>query len=326
MKRFNIKQIYSKGALSVFALLYSFFAVIGSTYSWVTSADARPNEFKGEERLETILVEVFDPSMDWRPGSSIAKEVRAYNNGTADMIVRLSFEEALKKPDQLTHFASPNASAIVLPEYCKASDWADADMVFSGGLVGVPSGLTVKARQLKTLVDGSSRYEYAAYYALGDGKYQRVTASFEPRGSVLAVSNIRYWGYTGYTAPVTAKWREGPPDTADRLVADTGKKIAINYNSAAFDNISPATEKWYYNQEDGCFYYIGKLAPGEFTPSLLEGFTLSADAPAGYSAMRLDFTVYLESVSAAAPVLGEWGLVPGSDLYNALLHALKGGA
>ena len=326
MKKFNVKWIYSKGALIAFALLYSFFAVIGSTYSWITSADARVNEFRGEERLEAILVEVFEPNMDWKPGSSIAKEVRAYNNGTADMIVRLSFEEALKMPDRLAPFTAPDDSGIVLPEYCKASDWADADTVFGGGLVGVPSGLTVKARQLEPLVSGSNRYEYAAYHALGDGKYQRVTASFEPRGNVLAVSNIQYWGYMGYTIPVAAAWRESFPDDIDRLLTDPGGMIAIDYNSAAFDDAAPVSRKWYYNREDGCFYYIGKLAPGEFTPSLLEGFTLNTDAPTSYSAMRLDFTVCLESISAAAPALGQWNLEPGGNIYNALLHALKGGA
>jgi len=326
MNQLYIKKLCSKGFLLVFALLYSFVAVVGSTYSWITSADTRVNKFAGEDRLETILVEVFEPDMDWKPGSSIAKEVSAYNNGTADMVVRLFFEEALKKPEGPVPFTAPGDSGIVLPEYCKISDREDAATLFGGGLVGVPSGLTVKARPLKTLVGGSNRYEYAAYYRLDDGRYQRVTASYEPRGNILAVSNIRYWGYTGYAAPVTAAWRETLPEAIDRLVADTGKMIAINYNSAAFDDTSPAAGKWCYNRGDGCFYYIGKLAPGEFTPSLLEGFTLGADTPVSYSAIRLNFTVYLESVSAAAPALGEWELEPGSDVYEALMHEIEGGA
>jgi len=333
MKRLSMKLLCSKGTLLAFALLYSFFAVIGSTYSWITSADTRPNEFSGEERLETILFDVFIPDMGWKPGNGIAKEVRAYNSGTAGMVVRIFFEEALKKPNQLTPFTDPDDSDMILPEYCRASGWADAAVVFGGGIdlpPGVPSGLTIKARPLKTLVDGGNRYEYIAYYDLGGGKSQRVTASFEPRnspgGEVLAVSNIQYWGYKGYTTPLTAKWWEGLPDTSigeardiNQLVADAGKMIAIDYNSADLDDTSPTAGKWYYSQEDGYFYYIGKLAPGEFTPSLLESLSLDEDAPVAYSALRLDLTVHLESVSSAALALGEWSLGPGDAVYDALL-------
>jgi len=327
MKRFKLRALYSRGALLAFALLYAFFAVIGSTFAWVTSADARANEFSGQDRPEAVLYEVFEPDMDWQPGGGIPQETGAYNSGTVDMLVRITFEESLTTPHPLASFATYNDSAIILPEYCKASSWADASTLFIGGVTlagSIPAGLVIKAKQLETLAGGSGRYDYAIYYDLGNGKYQRATASLEPRsGDTLAVSNIRYWGYTGYTAPQTAKWRENLPDLAlgetrdiRRLVAS--EMIGIDYNAADFDDTAPAAGKWYYNQEDGYFYYINKLVPGGITPSLLEGFTLAADAPAAYSGLRLDFTVHLESVSCAAAALDEWDLRPGDAVYDAL--------
>ena len=330
MKRFHIKRLYSRGALLAFALLYAFFTVVGSTFAWVTSTDARVNEFKGEDRPEAILYEVFEPDMDWQPGAGVPQEIGAYNSGTVNMLVRLSFEESVKTPHPLAAFAAYNDSAIVLPEYCRASGWADAGTLFAGGvtLAGggpIPAGVIVKAERLETFVDGSGRYDYAIYYDLGNGKYQRMTASFEPRsGDVLAVSDIQYWGYTGYTTPETAKWWEDLPDTGMgesrdiyRLVAS--RMIQIDYNASNLDDTVPAAGKWYYNQEDGYFYYIEKLAPSQLTPSLLEGFTLSADAPASYSGLRLDFTTHLEAVSCAGAALAEWDLGPGDAVYDALL-------
>jgi len=331
MKRFHWKRLFSRGALLAFALLYAFFTVIGSTLAWVTSADAKANEFSGQDRPEAILYEVFEPDMDWQPGQQVPQETGAYNSGTVNMLVRLSFEESVRTPDPLVSFATHDDSGMAVPEYCKASAWDDAGDLFLGGVTladgisPIPAGVIIKAVQLETLVDGSGRYDYAIYYDLGGGKHQRVTASFEPRsGGKLAVSDILYWGYTGYTTPEEAVWWDDLPDTGmgesrdiDRLM--TSEMIQIDYNVAGFDATSPNHEKWYYNQEDGYFYYIAKLAPGELTPSLLEGFTLDADAPTAYSGLRLDFTVHLESVSCAAAALAEWDLGPGNDVYDALV-------
>jgi len=329
----HLKALYSRGALLAFALLYSFFAVIGSTFSWITSANNLANQFSGDERLDTILYEIFEPNMNLRPGDALAKEISAFNSGTVDMVVRLAFEEQLQRPLPVQAFNAPGAAAMLFPEYCNPSSWANAADVFPGGVTpSLPSGLNVKTRQLETLVGGSNRYEHIIYYGLGNNQYQRVTASFETRiingEETLAVSDILYWGYAGYEAPpLTADWRLNLPDIADgddprnvgRLIADAGQKIAINYNAAAFDSTAPTAGKWYYNQEDGFFYYIGKLEPGAFTPSLLEGFMLSADAPHIYSAMRLDFSIHLEAVSNAPLAVGEWGLAPGNAIYDALL-------
>ncbi|MDR2688094.1 MAG: hypothetical protein LBB75_10100, partial [Oscillospiraceae bacterium] len=257
-------------------------------------------------------------------------EAGAHNSGTVDMLVRLTFGESVKTPSPLAGFAAPNDSSILLPEYCKASSWANAGALFTGGVTlgdgnPIPANVVVKAVQLETLVDGGDRYDYAIYYDLGNGKYQRVTASFEPRsGHVLAVSDILYWGYTGYTAPSTAKWWEDLPDTGMGESRDIHQLMAagmiqIDYSGTHFDDTAPASGKWYYNQEDGYFYYIEKLLPGEFTPSLLESFTLDADAPAAYSGLRLDFTVTMESVSCAAAALAEWDLGPGDAVYDALV-------
>jgi len=330
MKRFQIKRLYSRGALLAFALLYAFFAVIGSTFAWVTSADAKPNEFIGQDRPETILYEVFEPDMDWQPGASVPQETGAYNSGTANMVVRLTFEESIKTPYPLGSFATHNDSAIVLPEYCRANGWAHADTLFPGGVTlpgggSIPAGVNIKAEPLEPLVDGRDRYGYAIYYGLENGKYQRMTASFEPRsGGALAVSDLRYWGYTGYTAPQAARWQDGLPDlglgeSRDIYQLMSAGMVQIDYNAAGFDDAAPTAGKWFYNQEDGYFYYIEKLAPGAFTPSLLEGFTLSAHAPPAYSGLRLDFTVHLESVSSVGAALAGWDLGPGDAIYDALL-------
>ena len=334
MKRLRAKVLYSRKALLAIALLYALSAITGPAFAWVTSADARANEFAGQNRQETILYEVFEPDMDWRPGKSVPQETGAYNSGAVDMLVRITFGEELKTPNPLVPFAAPNDSAMAVPEYCGASAWADASTFFTGGVTladnsPVPylgSGLAIKAVRLETLTDGSERYDYAVYYGLGNGKYQRVTASFEPRaGDRLAVSDLLYWGYTGYTAPETADWRDDLPDTGlgesrDITHLMASAMIQIDYNATGFDDTAPAAGKWYYNQADGYFYYIGKLAPNGFTPSLLAGFTLDAHAPAAYAGLRLDFTVRLESVGCAGAALAEWNLGPADGIYIALAN------
>ncbi|MDR2686683.1 MAG: hypothetical protein LBB75_02945, partial [Oscillospiraceae bacterium] len=101
MKRLKLKTLFGRGSLLALALLYAFFTIIGSTYAWVTSANAKANEFSGEDRPEAILYGAFEPVVDWQLGVSVPREAGAHNSGTVDMLVRLTFGESVKTPSPL---------------------------------------------------------------------------------------------------------------------------------------------------------------------------------------------------------------------------------
>jgi alternate signal-mediated exported protein len=90
------RRALNKPTVLVFAVLYSLLAVIGSTFSWITSSDSRVNEFRGETRFGTTITEAFTADMAWRPGTPLAKEIRVTNVEQTPAFVRGTFEEVLQ--------------------------------------------------------------------------------------------------------------------------------------------------------------------------------------------------------------------------------------
>jgi len=75
--------------------------------------------------------------------------------------------------------------------------------------------------------------------------------------------------------------------------------------------------KWYYNQGDGFFYYLGVVEPGQTTPQLLDAITLSKTAGKDYSYMDFQLTVIMDAIQATKEAItsttgGGWG----TNYYN----------
>ncbi|MCL2494791.1 MAG: hypothetical protein FWE98_03950 [Oscillospiraceae bacterium] len=60
---------------------------------------------------------------------------------------------------------------------------------------------------------------------------------------------------------------------------------------------------WWYNQNDGYFYYIGKLAPGQATTNLLENVGLNSGAEDKYNNLLYDLIVKMEAIQNIAAAM-----------------------
>lgn len=68
------------------------------------------------------------------------------------------------------------------------------------------------------------------------------------------------------------------------------------------------TEKWVYNAEDGYYYYMQVLKPGDTTSSLFDSFTVNGNKTDGrYKNKHADIVVSMEMVQAAGGGLSYWG-------------------
>jgi alternate signal-mediated exported protein len=95
----------------------------------------------------------------------------------------------------------------------------------------------------------------------------------------------------------------------------------------ALDTVTPANDagKWWYNADDGYFYYIGKVAPGQATPVLLDAVGLNFIAGDAHNNLSFDLIVKMDAVQNVKEALststaGGWGLagVILANLTNSL--------
>ncbi|NMP37258.1 MAG: hypothetical protein GX051_03925 [Clostridiales bacterium] len=67
-------------------------------------------------------------------------------------------------------------------------------------------------------------------------------------------------------------------------------------------------EKWYFNPNDGYYYYLGVLAPDELTAEpLFEGFEVDSSIGNDYSNMQADIKIDMECVQAGGNGVSAWG-------------------
>ncbi len=340
-RKIIIHTFFGKSTMLAFALLYALLITIGSTFSWVTSSAQKVNEFSGEMGLKAVIVEDFEQQINWQPGTDITKTVSVYNDGKSEGFVRISFEEIV---DQITSssvsepYADPEEEGVT-PEYCMVSEWEawqnasdvteiSTVLFLEGSLPAeLPEGVTVKVYASPA---GIHRYKYAIYQEINDGEaYRRMSAQFSLSGNVLTVLNPRFWGYQETTGRSEAAWGllnetaavVQPPDKEDigYLVCDPGQKITINY-SHVITELTGVTEdggKWYYNSDDGFFYYIGKIGGGEMSNTLMTSLSLADDANIAYSKMELELIVNMQALQMSTDALAaDWGL--SGQLYNIL--------
>ena len=69
-----------------------------------------------------------------------------------------------------------------------------------------------------------------------------------------------------------------------------------NVYTGADPGVAAAQNKWWYNEKDGFFYFIGVVEPGEATPLLLDAISMSPAAGKDYSHMAFDLTVKMEAI------------------------------
>lgn len=123
-----------------------------------------------------------------------------------------------------------------------------------------------------------------------------------PNGTVEKVVKVKNTGTADAMIRVKVEkvWGDGRDENGKLIInpeLDTDN-IIINYN----------TEKWVYNAEDGYYYYMQVLKPGDTTSSLFDSFTVNGNKTDGrYKNKHADIVVSMEMVQAAGGGLSYWG-------------------
>jgi hypothetical protein len=208
--------------------------------------------------------------------------------------------------------------------YTAANGWSDITKAPAGTFelnsLSIPSGVTVLYKA--TVIGGKTTYQFVAYGTISaagskfDGLLQNVSADFQYNKTTKEVTVANNaWDFWQFTAgsDVKAKWAELasfadidssfgaaklPAATLPRAQAQSDSNIELLFTGAVKSDISLCDEgDWWYNKDDGYFYYIGKLASGQATKNnLLDAVGLNAAADSSYCNLSYDLIVKMEGI------------------------------
>ncbi|MGY3777784.1 BsaA family SipW-dependent biofilm matrix protein [Isobaculum melis] len=214
------------------------------------------------------------------------------------------------------------------------------------GVAALDNGLTVKYKEVADATDATKTIRtYVAYRDLGNGKAQKVNV---PTDGIKTVAGKVYidpaitfafyaekehkeldWanptaGTPSYT--VSPKFVDVFDVKADALtgtfVNDHGKLMKIEFNNDAVtrNSTTPEANKWFYNEKDGYFYYIGQIQAGGESPQLIKSVTLLDSAKEVYSLMDAILDIHATGLQAEEAAIkatdaGGWafGETPAGD-------------
>ena len=316
-----------KKAVGLSLIMVAALTLIG-TFAWFTSTDNVTNKFKTGVLPDgsVKIVEDFEKPDPWVPGQEVKKEVGVLSNSDTDVVVRLSFEETLKKMEadgnklKYYSFSTEQASTdlVPVPSVNFATNGYSDPATLGLTVSGLPAGVTIVGKKVFT-----NKYEFALYRE-DSGKIYKMDADFayDQGTSTVTVSNVKYLYYKlGTTA--TKDWAVAPsPTTADIIKSALDDKILLGYSNDV-DASAVTTGKWAYDQDGGWFYYIGKLVSGQRSPLILESVTLDGSADNTYQLMDYDLNVRIEALQATEEAIDGGGF-PGipTNIANAIKATL----
>jgi hypothetical protein len=241
--------------------------------------------------------------------------------------------------------------------YSSGNGWADIASApagtFDTSSLGIPAG--VKVLYKATTVGTKVTYQFVAYGTIGthtpatkyDGLLQSVGAEFvyDKTTKALTVKDGKwnFWEFAAPAAATKAKWADltaftdidasfgtakTPDITLPRTDAQTDSMIELIFTSAVKKDLTQCNEgDWWYNKEDGYFYYIGKLASGQSTMNnALDAVGLKAAADNAYINLNFDLIVEMEgiqNVKDAVKSASGWGMA-NNAVTDALIAKLTG--
>ncbi|MGG5368722.1 BsaA family SipW-dependent biofilm matrix protein [Enterococcus sp. AZ196] len=314
-----------KKAVGLSLIMVIVLVLIG-TFAWFTSTDNVTNKFKTGALPDgsVKIVEDFEEPDGWTPGEEVKKEVGVLSNSDTDVVVRLSFKEALQKME---------ADGNKLKQYAFDTEQNDTDLVpvpsidFSNngyddpanlGLTvsGLPADVTIVGKQVFT-----NKYEFALYRDVSGTLYKMDgDFSYDLQTKTVTVSNVKYLYYKlGISSD--KDWAVAPhPADITKSALDT--KILLGY-SGDVDSGTVTTGKWAYDANGGWFYYIGTLAPGQTSPLILTSVTLDGSADNTYQLMDYSLDVRIEALQATEEAIDGGGF-PGipTNIANAIKATL----
>ena len=100
-------------------------------------------------------------------------------------------------------------------------------------------------------------------------------------------------------------------------------KILLNYDAALKTDKSAGS--WFYNENDGYFYWMSALASGASTANLLDSVTFGGGLGKPYQKMQFELAITVEAIQAKKAAIsdsdgGGWNIT--DTTFAALLQAL----
>jgi len=221
------------------------------------------------------------------------------------------------------------------------------------------AGLTVlyKATTVNEGTDNEkTKYNFVAYGTISaagayQGELQRVSFEVELDKDEMELTfsdDVLFYEFTK-AATIERKWAELRTDdpeygftknTPSFTDSDLFRISAVSdlpdgYLELVFNDIvtteiavakASATPMWWYNVDDGYFYYIGKLAPGQASAPLLNAVGINPAAEDAYCNLSFDLIVKMDAIQNVEEALGStagggWGL--SGPVLAALIDALQ---
>ena len=332
MKKLRKNKKFVMGASAALTIMM----LAAGTFAWYSAQHSVDNKFKtdGMPDGSVKVWEIFDEDggQEAKPGEKIQKDVGVTNLGDNPVFVRATFEEMVHKYDSDGNVALPG-----LAVEKSATMKADADLEANGGnflpvpvietaswvdpategytLDGsVPAGVTVKMKQLTTS-SVSASYEVVAFSTQngqvgGEWKVDSVN-------NVISVENPTFNYYSRTTPAATFSWTQDTLTATAPTAFQLDDKINLLYHDGNVNNTTPTANKWYFNAEDGWFYYVGLVNSGEVTPLLLTAVQIDPSAGNDYMYMDYTLTVNAQALQGYQEALSDWGIT-NTTLKSAL--------
>jgi hypothetical protein len=336
----------SRKSTAIVSIILALVIALSATFAWLTSTTSRVNHFENNGYMvddgSVVVNETFTPDEDWEIGETVTKQVSVTNAGSVPVLARVSFEEILNilanngEVSYVASDATPGTGLIpAVIDDSVYSAWTALNPSTTISAYVLPANLTIKkAPTGDTLVA----------YVTNAGVSQSVkVGEHEVSGSnidIKAKLALAYWtegsnvydSWTNTNLNATAPWstlfssdsHAIPTNGAATATSQLSSLIGYNYNAAGVDNSTATANKWYYNADDGFFYYLGIIAPGASSAQLLDSVTLSAAAGKAFAQVDYNISVTVQSIEAVEEAIssnegGGWNL---SDPIKSILEGL----
>lgn len=305
--------------------------LLAATFAWFSQTDQVDNEFStgGLPKDSVKVWEIFEEPDEWKPGQEVNKDVGVINRGDMPVVVRASFSEVLQKMKADGNELEVVKSATMKPasetefkvvpsiDYAANADWKEAS-TDGFTVIGLPADAKLYVRRDR--IDGKEIISYAARST--QGGVVSGTFKLASDNTTVNVTNVTF-DYYQKAASLATDWTTDFSKTnTDTSHLDNLIKLGYHNNNMTTD-LTNAAGKWFYNATDGWFYYIGVVQGGTITPLFLSNVTLDGSANNTYQYLNYRLTITANGLQASkAAIEGDWNLVPGTPLYEAIASQL----
>jgi|GEM_PF-5586976 len=276
----------------------------------------------------------------WLPGRESEWSVAVENNSGYQVLVRAAFVETCRRNESIDNprreEGTLEGDATWLPVPLDPKAYASWRTLKPAELSGaVPDSVVIKQGELLNYTEETREPVWAAYRLLQNAAgtvtgCQKVSIAAEPQeNGKLKVRDLRYWYYDKWS-DMTRDWAAGSHPDAKNIADEpwnwetkTGPLASDRDLYAAYASLSREVTpgQWWFNPEDGYFYFIGMLSPGETSAPLLEkiGLRQSNRHPDTLLAFRLQTRAEAIYANSIALRTGGWELDEEGELYQNLL-------